>query len=176
MQQNQNETIITSAGIIRNASKPRVGVINASSLYNDLFQECLDHGVDLDFEDFRLETLESLRTNNPDADETELDALLDEALQDSEIESRVFLLGAWIKNAQGLFEIDRSGNSGTYALQYNVETGIVCVEWSQDVTRCHYTSPCYVMADGSGPCGDLDTPGNSVVAYTLPADLFETGG
>lgn len=46
------------------------------------------------------------------------------------------------------------------------------VEWSRHTTPCHHTSPCYVMADGSGPCGDLDTPGDSVVAFALPPELL----
>lgn len=169
----ENDTLITSSGIIRNRSKPRVGVISANSLYDDLYQDCLDHGIDLSWLDFRDETLDRLRAENPDMDETDLDELLDSETQDACFDSHQFLLGAWVK-VNGQYEIDKTGKSGSYALTYNTETNTVCVEWSELTTPCRNTSPCYVMADGSGPCGDLDSKGDEVIAYTLPADMFRS--
>ena len=54
---NNINTLNTSSGIIKNRQSPRVGVINASSLSFDLFEECLNHGIDLTFESFRDDTL-----------------------------------------------------------------------------------------------------------------------
>ena len=167
-----NETLVTSSGVIRNRSIPRIGIINASSLYDDLFQDCLNDGIDLSWESFVEETTEQVKADNPGLNETELDALIELATQDSEFDSHSFLLGAWVKDTNGQYSIDKSGNNGNYALSYNTETGIVCVEWSTLTKPCNNTSPCYVMADGSGPCGDLDSPGDAVIAYTLPGDMF----
>ena len=166
------ETLITSSGIIRNRSLPRTGIVNANSLYDDLFQDCLNDGIDLTWEAYLDELQEQLKTDYPDADDAEFEELLQEASEQVEFESRAFLLGAWVKDEKGEYIIDKSGKHGNYALSYNTGSGNVAVEWSILTTSCNNTSPCYVMSDGSGPCGDLNTPGNSVIAYTLPADMF----
>jgi len=164
-------TLNTSSGIIKNRQSPRVGVISESSLSFDLFEECLNHGIDLTFESFRDDTLKNLRIQNPDLDDDGIDELFQSESDMAEFDSRSFLLGAWVLGSDGP-EIDKSGASGTYALTYDTGTGMVCVEWSTNTTYCHHTSPCYIMADGSGPCGDLDTKGNAVIAYTLPVDMI----
>ena len=161
-----NDTLITSSGIIRNRSIARVGVVNASSLYDDLFQDCLNEGIDLVWEEYREELLaRGLEEDTPEwYKETD----------NCSLETHNFLLGAWLEASNGEYYIDKSGQSGNFALTYNTETNIVCVEWSTLTTQCNNTSPCYVMADGSGPCGDLDTKGDAVTAYTLPADMFRS--
>lgn len=169
-----NDTLITSSGIIRNRSIPRVGVVNASSLYDDLFQDCLNDGIDLSWESFIEETTERLKSENPYASETDIDAMLENETECVEFDSRCFLLGAWVKDDNGQYFIDKTGKSGNFALTYNTETDIVCVEWSLYTMPCNNTSPCYQMADGSGPCGDLDSQGDAVTAYTLPADMFHS--
>lgn len=175
-----NDTLVTSSGIVRNRSVPRVGVVSARRLYDDLFQDCLNRGIDLTYEDIKAETEREVRSEFVEAseesgqefDDTDVDSEVDKRLQDMEIESHYFLLGAWVENSEGGYEIDKSGKSGDYALTYNTESNTVCVEWSQYTTPCNNTSPCYTMADGSGPCGDLDAPGDAVIAYTLPKDMF----
>jgi hypothetical protein len=159
-----NETLVTSSGVIRNRSIPRVGIINASSLYDDLFQDCLNEGIDLVWEEYREELLaRGLEEDTPEwYKETD----------NCSLETHNFLLGAWIKDTNGQYSIDKSGKSGDYALSYNTETGIVCVEWSLYTMPCNNTSPCYVLSNGDGPCGDLDSPGDAVIAYTLPGDMF----
>lgn len=49
-----SETIVTSSGIIRNRSKPRVGIIGASALYAELYDDCITSGIDLTWEDFEI--------------------------------------------------------------------------------------------------------------------------
>src|ERR1041385_4156102 len=177
------DTLITSSGIIRNRSVPRVGVVNANSLYDDLFQDCLNNGIDLTYEDTRMEMEREVKAEFTEAslesgeefDDSVIESVIDRRLEHLGMDNHYFLLGAWVKNDQGEYEIDKSGKSGDYALTYNTESGIVCIEWSQYTTQCNNTSPCYVMADGSGPCGDLDTPGDAVTAYTLPKDMFHSG-
>lgn len=170
----QNDTLITSSGIIKNRFNPRSGVINANSLYDDFFQDCLNSGIDLTYESLRDETLGQIREENPELDDSELNDLVNESMEMVEFDFHVFLLGAWVKNTNGQYEIDKSGKSGKYALEYNTETGIVCVEWAQMTKWCSNTSQCYVMADGSGPCGDLDSSGTKVIAYTLPDEMLRS--
>ncbi len=167
-----NETIVTSSGVIRNRSLPRVGVINASSLYDDLFQDCLNDGIDLSWLSFETDTIERLKSEFPDLDDSDISELFEKESQHVEFDSHSFLLGAWVKDSEGDYCIDITGANGNYALVYNTESGSVSVEWSTETVWCNNTSPCYVMADGSGPCGDLDSPGNAVIAYTLPRDMF----
>lgn len=115
--------VYTSAGIIKNADKPRVGVIGQYSVCSDLLDDIIRDGIDVAYESFRA-------------------------------------------------ELDSSGKTG-YALTYNTDSGNLCVEYSRTTKPCHHTSPCYVMADGSGPCGDLNTAGNSVIAFCLPDDCLD---
>ena len=164
------DTLVTSSGVIRNRFKPRTGIVNAHSLYPELLEDCLNRGIDLTWESYKDDRLAELTSENPNLDETEINDLFDNDC--IELDSRVFLYGAWVKNDVGQYEIDKTGASGSFALEYNTESGIVCVEWSLETTPCRNTSPCYVMSDGSGPCGDLDTEGDAVVAYTLPSDMF----
>jgi hypothetical protein len=166
-----HDTLVTSSGIIKNRFKPRTGIVSAHSLYSELFGDCLNRGIDLTWESYKDERLAELTRENPDLDETEIQDLFD---NDSgmECDSHVFLYGAWVKNDIGQYEIDKTGASGSFALEYNTETGIVCVEWSTETMLCGNTGPCYVMSDGSGPCGDLNSEGDTVTAYTLPDDMF----
>jgi hypothetical protein len=120
-----------------------------------VFDEIHQNGIDLSFEEARAELEEQGKTDDE----------IDEALQD--FESHLFLFGpAWVK-VNGKYSIDKTKD---FAASYNSETGVICVEYSQTIKACHHTSPCYVMADGSGPCGDLNTKGDSVKAYALPDD------
>ena len=164
-------TLITSSGVIRNRFKPRTGIVSAYSLYSELFEDCVNRGIDLSFESYHEERIAELKDENPELDDSYIDELFERESDCLEFDSRVFLLGAWVK-VDGKYKIDRSGKHGDYALTYNTENGIVCVDWSLETTPCNNTSPCYVMSDGSGPCGDLDIEGDAVIAYTLPADMF----
>jgi hypothetical protein len=163
---------ITSAGIIRNEDKPRTGVVSGNSLNTWVFDE-IDQGIDLAFEEFQDE--QARRIAEIEADDTLTVEAKASAINEIERESDFFecdggtvLFGdAWFKGPDGKYDIDRTKE---YAATYSRDSDNVCVEWSKYTTRCHHTSPCYVMSDGSGPCGDLDSPGDSVIAYTLPPD------
>ena len=161
-----NETLVTSSGVIKNRSKPRVGIVNANSLYCELFDDCIQSGIDLTWEEFDDEMNRRIERG-----EISIDDAQDE-MEWAEFDSKTYLLGAWVKNDAGKYEIDKTGASGSYALEYNTSNGIVSVEWSELTQLCNNTSPCYTMANGDGPCGNLDSPGNAVLAYTLPKDMF----
>jgi hypothetical protein len=155
------ETLVTSSGVIYERSKPRVGVVSVSSL-GDIWDEIVN-GIDLGYE-FAYQ--EALAESSGDEDETE------RRLQYFE-SSGPYLFGDWQKGNDG-YEPNTAGPNG-FAACYNPDSGIVTVEWSQETRWVHHTSPCYVMADGRGPCGDLDTPGDAVLAYTLPESYFSKG-
>jgi hypothetical protein len=120
----------------------------------------MTNGIDLTYESY----LEELSDLSEEDREREIDM--------AEFDSRTFLLGAWVKDDKGMYVIDKTGKSGSFALTYNTDSNNVAVEWSQLTKPCNNTSPCYVMSDGSGPCGDLDSEGDAVIAYTLPDDMF----
>jgi len=88
-------------------------------------------------------------------------------------ESSQWLLGDWKRDPTGRGYVpDPAGKQGFSATFSNTNGDIITVEASRYALRCHHTSPCYVMTDGR-PCGDLDTEGNSVMAYCLPPEWFE---
>ncbi len=155
---------ITSAGVIRNEDKPRVGVLCGHSLSDGAWCDIDGDSIDLTWEEF----IEDLKAEGVEEDSKEWQQIIDRA----EFDSRVVLFGSWKKNAKGQYVPDESGE---YAAVYSSDSNVVTVEWSKTVVRCHHTSPCYVMANGNGPCGDLDTPGDSVLAYSLPADMIRKG-
>jgi len=128
---------------------------------DEIFQD----GVDLSSEAFA----DDLRAQGIDEDSDEWQAAMDHY----EPEGSTYLFGDWTRGKDGTYSIDPNGKSG-FAATYSSNSGNVCVEYSKTTKRTHHTSPCYVMRDGSGPCGDLDTEGDSVVAYTLPAEYFRT--
>lgn len=135
----------------------RVGVCNANNLDWDVFTHDLDKGIDLTYEEFRRD-LESRELS-----EEEIQYELDRY----ETDERIVIFGDWLFK-DGKYEPDKSGE---YAAVYNSGTNIVTVEYSQYVKQCALTSPCYVMRDGSGRCGDLDNDG-IYEAYSLPPEFF----
>ena len=136
--------------------KHTIGVTSKPN--NSFFELMNSDGVDLGYEEYQAE-IEASDMSDEDKQD---------ALDNHETDSSQWLVGDWKKDANGLYEIDYRGKHGFAATYSNANGNIVCVEYSHETQRCHHTSPCYVMADGSGPCGDLDTNGDSVLAYCLP--------
>lgn len=150
---------IISSGIIRNEKIPRVGVISQHSV-NDSCFDAIHNGIDLSWEEFEREIEEKVEKGELTVEEAqqELDCV--------EFDTRTVLFGdAWEKDDKGKYFINKTKS---LAAVYSSDSGNITVEFSKHVKLCHHTSPCYVMADGSGPCADLDTPGNSVIGFTLP--------
>ena len=152
---------ITSCGVIRNENKPRVGVINVNNekLCQDAVNDFFYEGIDVSYENA--------------VNELEKEGLSDEEIE-RELEfwdsgESLLLVGdAWEKDADGRYCVS---NKGTFAA--SLHHGMICVEGSRTTRRCHHTSPCFVMADGSGPCGDLGTDGDAVIAYDLPSSFYK---
>lgn len=144
-------------------------MVSLNSLQDWIYDE-IDQGIDLSYESLYEETLEQIREENPNADDTEIEEITRESMEMVEFDTRTVLFGDWIK-VDGKYQIDTNGKEG-YSAEYNSGMGTVCVEYSRTTKLCNNTSPCYVMADGSGPCGDLDAEGDAVLAYTLPVDFL----
>jgi len=143
--------------------KPKVGVISAHSelLDQDYVQDllCDEHNIDLDYEDFIQELEEEGKT------EEEINEVSWEYTSD---ESTYLIGDGWILK-DGKYEIDKTKE---FAATFSSHSNNICVEYSKYTRMVHHTSPCYMMADGSGPCGDLDTEGDSVLAYDLPKEYY----
>ena len=116
-------------------------------------------GIDLNWEQFLLDLQEEEELSEEDRDD---------AMENYESQGCSYLVGDWKQDKDSKWEINKEGEHGFSATYDNSNADTVCVEWSKTTKECHHTSPCFVMADGSGPCGDLDTEGTSVVAYCLP--------
>jgi hypothetical protein len=138
----------------------KVGIINANSdKLCEFIHDEINQGTDIIYEEF-------------------LDDLEQQGISEEEIERQcdnyrndhvVILFGdAWVK-VNGRYEIDRTKE---FAATYNNDSNVIAVEWSKYTRNCAGTSPCYVMADGSGRCGDLDTDGETETAYDLPPDFY----
>lgn len=139
----------------------KVGVCNANNLNSFVFDD-INGGIDLTFENYIAE-LES-----QDKTEEEIRELTEQYDNDN----RVVLFGDWIK-VNGKYEPDKTKD---FAAVYDNESNIITVEWSKHIKLCAETSPCYVMSDGSGRCGDLDSEGTTVTAYSLPIEYFKKEG
>lgn len=138
------------------SKKPRVGVIQANDVASFIYEE-IEQGIDISY----LEAQKDLIDQGKSEDEIEKELDL--------FEGGTILFGdAWIQDANGNFHVDETKE---FAATFN--EGVICVEWSKHTKECHHTSPCYMMADGSGLCGDLCTEGNSVIAYDLPPIFYE---
>ena len=158
------KTLITSAGVIRDADAPRTGVISLNSglLNADVMNELpYESGsIDLSYEEF----IHELELQGLSEEEVERECEKYEACEST------YLIGDW-KKVNGRYEVDKNGSEG-FAATYSSGSGNVCVEFSKFTRRTHHTSPCYVMSDGRGPCADLDTEGTSVLAYDLPPEFY----
>lgn len=150
-------TIYTSSGIIRNAELPRIGIVSANSLESFVFDE-IDQGIDLDYEMLRLDL------DKQGYSEEKIDSML----EDYENDNATIIFGGWIK-IDGRYSPDKTKE---FAAEYCRIDNIITVVWSETTKRCHHTSPCYVMADGSGPCADLDSVGDAVIGYDLPSEYY----
>lgn len=136
----------------------KTGVTQANKLNWTIFDE-IDRGIDITLEGF----INDLKAQGKSGDEIQRE------LDHTDFDSRVVLFGDWTKK-NGKYEPDKSKD---FAAVYNSDTNIICVEWSKTLKTCRETSPCYVMSDGSGRCGDLDSEGDSVTAYSLPEEYFK---
>lgn len=149
---------------VTNQSDIRAGVINLYSLEDWFTDEYLynDKTIDLGYEEYLLELQREGKTEEE----------IEEALEYYESDNCYLLIGDWKKDKDGKYLVDKNGKNGWSATYSNSNGAIVCIEYSKKCTPCHHTSPCYVMADGRGPCGDLDTKGDSVIAYCFPEDYY----
>ena len=148
----------TSSGILKNIDKPRVGVISCHSVDSDFLDEVICQGINLSYEAYKTE----LESQGLTDDEIEKQLELYESQEDT------YLWGDWIVDSNGKYQIDHNGKQG---LAVSYQGGTLCVEYSQNTVRCGNTSPCFIMSDGSGPCGNLDTKGE-VLAYALPKNCI----
>jgi hypothetical protein len=163
---------------------PAPGVVNGHSLQDFIFDYEMD-GIDVVFEEARIDAERSIRaeleedgiSEGDDAFDDQLEEKMQEFYDSYENDYKSVLLGDWVKNADGRYEIDRNGREGWAATYSNSSGAIFVVEYSKYVAECAPTSPCYLRADTGTPCGDLDTPASGryepVVAYSFPPDFYQ---
>jgi len=142
------------------------GIISLNELYESFLDEHVYQNancIDLQYEEY----LKNLEAQGLSEEE------INEELENYEEEGCDYLFGDWVQNKDGNYEINYNGNYG-FALSYSNNSlgSNVTVDWSKWSAKCHHTSPCYRMIDGR-PCGDLETEGDSVEAYCLPADFYK---
>jgi len=73
-----------------------------------------------------------------------------------------YLIGSWLKDAEGLYYPDESGN---YAAIVRTDSNVTQVVFSKTIKKCALCSPCYPGQ------ADLDSNGN-FSAYDLPDDFY----
>jgi len=153
--------LVTSSGVLKNREVPRVGIISANSEKLEDIWEDIEQGHELYYEGYVLELQQEDKTEEE----------IEELCEQYENDSKLLIFGdAWRRNADGQFEIDKTKS---FAATYSSDTGNISVDWSKDTRQCHHTSPCYVMSNGDGPCGDLDTDGDACLAFDLPVDFYK---
>ena len=157
---------------IRGDDNPVVGVASPSDVHDWFYDEAFYNGHDIGWDEAVAAFREELEAEGLDPEEIE-DRIENAGDYIFEHEA-YYLVGDWKQNEDGKWEIDHEGSDGfavTYAPMDSFG-GTICVEWSKWVTACHHTSPCFVMKGTGQPCGDLSTPGDSSLAYSLPAEYY----
>ena len=144
-----------------------VGVIGASNVdWDDVFHDSIDIG----YIEYMADAIEEYKASNPEASEEDIETH-EEILSDDYCgDSTTYLIGDWIQDKDGKYSIDKDGKQG-FSATFNSDTNNICVEFSKTIMQCHHTSLCYRMVDGR-PCGDLDTEGDSTLAYSLPVEMW----
>ena len=172
--------IIEMKNTENNLYQPRIGVVSQHSL-DDWFYDDVPNGesvIDITFEswyeDRKQELFEEIKEQVDTTDE-EIEDAVDERMEkecdDYFADETTYLIGDWVKDKNGVYQIDRNGKNG-FAAIYSTHTGNVCVEYSKYVMiNARDTSPCYIQADDGKPCGDLDSEGN-LEAYSFPSDYY----
>ena len=153
------------------SGKPACGITQVNNLASWIF-DTIDHGIDTDFEQCQRDLIAQFKLENPEMSDDDIDEKVFKEMDCYDNDDRNIIFGDW-KKENGQYLPDENGKEG-YAAEYsNFCGGTVTVVWSKHTTLCAKTSPCFVMSDNSGPCGDLDTSGNDRLAYTLPAEFFD---
>jgi len=150
----------------------RVGVVSMGSLQDWLYSELIIDGIDLGYESFLDNITQELLDDGLPPEDIE-DYIEDNCLSDHyDSDGTVILFGDWCKDSNGLYIPDIKGSKGFSATFHSGAFGdIVMIDRSKWCTRCNYTSPCFVMSDGSGRCGDLDSAGD-ILAMCLPEEYY----
>lgn len=76
------------------------------------------------------------------------------------------LFGGWKKDNENLWGPKEPTKKSDFSAIYNQNENIIQVVKSSWVMDCHHCSPCYPGQ------GDIDTPGDSCLAYVLPPDFL----
>lgn len=132
-----------------------------------------DPCIDLDWYNARKEAFDTKLEELLDEgmDETEARAEADSYVDDEwselnqDFNGETHLYGDW-KLVNDKFEPDYYGQLG-YSAIYNNNENIIQVVWSRWAIKCRRCSPCYPGQ------GDVDTPGDDYMAYTLPLDCMQ---
>lgn len=136
-----------------NEVAPTTGVYSG----NDIAWECVDDGIDLQWEE-----LEASDVNEDEMDEMALD--LDYVSGDT------ILHGDWIKDEEGSYFPDLTGE---YAMIFNVNEHTAQVVYSRTVKYGRPASPCY-PGQVDARVDDPSTPNKQcwVAYYALPVDAL----
>lgn len=171
-------TKYTTSGIIRNSEKPRSGVVSTNNLASWIY-DTIHEGIDLGYEEWALSVIEEIRQEiklndeNDELSEDEINEQVEQELENAHYspDDSTILFGDWKKDKNGFYVPNTKGEFAAIFTS-NGFGDLVTVEWSKHTAKCGHTSPCFVMSNGDGPCGDLDSEGDSVLAYTLPPEFF----
>lgn len=160
-------TVINHWGKWRSSELPTTGVVSMNNL--EWIDDEINNGIDLSYdgalEQYIEEEIAEWQEKIGDLNALPSDDLKEEWIAafdyDSGGESE-YLIGSWVRNEEGKYSPDRSGDYAAIAL---CGSNVVIVEWSKYITRAAMCSPCY---PGSA---DLDTEGD-FMAYDLPMAIY----
>ena len=139
-------------GVLVDTEEPIVGVIANNDIgqwISDVYPDAIDLGWEAAIEEYKAE-------HGPDAEPG-----FDET--DGWESDGPYLVGDWMKGADGLWVEDRDEEHGFAAIINEVTTQVI---WSLTTTRAAHCSPCYPGQGDIGSDGEFLT-------FTLPADCFD---
>lgn len=151
--------------------KPRVGIISQNSLASWIHDSSyINVSEESRYAEARAELIAAGHDEGSDAF---LDGMQEYSDSADDSDGDTVLVGDWARDAEGRYVPDTAGIRG-YAIVLNHYSNIASVEWSRTIIGARDTSPCYRMADGSGPCGDLDAlADDGYPTYDVPSDMRE---
>lgn len=153
---------------------PTTGVISCNSLewiYEETDYRAVTNLSYDNYLEYHLGDMTRQWQQDNDTDDTPDDDLLeqwrDELGEQYEENCDTFLIGDWVADSTGQYQIDYGGTNHFAAIvDYDFSGGIVQVVWSRYVTSARLCSPCC-----PGQC-DLDSNGGDYMGYDLPLSMY----
>lgn len=160
-----NSNIVNHWGKWVDKTEPVTGVISFNDVCQFVSDEIACNGIDLQYEEAE-ETFKAEYRINHNMQEPDDEAMEEFYNEMDGCDSGDFLIGDWIKDNEGLWDVNKEGEYSAI-----VRESVVQVVWSKYITRCkNLCSPCYPgQADVQS---GIDDENGEFLSYNLPPEAY----